>query len=170
MSTTVPETELPPLVDSPALVPGSPTPEQVESASEAVRAHCGWHIAPVVEHDLTLDAEGGRFLHLPTMALVEVLTVQDLSGTSPVDVTDWRMSTSGMLSRPGGWPDGLGVVRVVFRHGYTTCPPGLLPVLGTVSTRRVRRESLAGRSVELDDYEAQLHHRVLDSFRLENQP
>lgn len=165
-----PEGPLPPLVPSGAQVPGSPSDEQVTAASEAVRAHCGWHIAPVVLEDRVLDSDGGQVLHLPTLRLVEVVSVQDLTGPAPVDLTGWRASTAGMLSRRPGWPEGFGAVRVVFRHGYTSVPPGLLPVLGMVAVRRVTRESLGSRSVTLDDYEAQLNHRVLDRYRMEQLP
>jgi hypothetical protein len=95
----------------------------VESASEAVRAEAGWHIAPSVTETLTVDSDGGRILFLPTMLLTEVSEVRDVSGETPRVITGWRKSRTGMLIHPGGWPTGFEVIEVdlsVFNLGLAS--------------------------------------------------
>jgi hypothetical protein len=49
-----------------------------------VRAFCGWHIAPEVTETLTLDGPGGYVLVLPTLHLVDLVSVTN-DGTAVTD-------------------------------------------------------------------------------------
>jgi hypothetical protein len=134
--------------------PGAPFAEAlVKAAGESVRRDAGWHIAPEVTETLVLDSEGGRQLFLPTLrdALSAVVEVRDVSGSTPKVLDGWRLAGSAaVLHRAGGWPQGLGVIEVELTHGYEACPAELLPAIAARTRPKVRAESLAGRSVQLE--------------------
>src|SRR5512139_2364445 len=94
-----------------------PTPAGVDDATWAatvaeVRAFCGWHIAPEVTETLTRDGSGGPVQVLPTLRLVDLISITN-DGTA---VTDPEWSTSGMVYA-GTWarwtPKFRGVVAEV---------------------------------------------------------
>lgn len=98
----------------------SATTETVEWAlaaySAAIRAHCGWHVAPSLACVATLD--GGRVLRLPAMAVSGVSSVT--VGTLEADPSSYEWSASGLvrLVRPcaaarAGWRS----VRVAYTAG-----------------------------------------------------
>lgn len=111
--------------------PGSPFPESViDAAVESIRNEAGWHIAPVIQETVTLDAQGGAVLMLPTLRPVSVTAVRDVSDPLlPVVLTGWRLSKSGMLFRALGWPIGFGTVEVDLTHGHDYVPSDLLAVV-----------------------------------------
>lgn len=133
--------------------PGAPFAESVaESAGETVRAEAGWHIAPEVTETLTIDSDGGRYLLLPTLRLVDVTEIRDVTNDTPRVLDNWRKSGKGILYRAGGWPAGLAALEVDLTHGYTECPPALLPAVAAYAQAikrggRVTQESLGSRSV-----------------------
>lgn len=47
----------------------------IESASAAIRAHCGWHVAPVLECEYVCDGEPGD-IWLPCVGLASVESVE----------------------------------------------------------------------------------------------
>lgn len=109
---------------------GTFSDDAVTAAGEAIRSETGWHIAPTATETLTLDSPGGSALMLPTLHLLEVTEVRDVSGHDPVVLTGWRKSTSGFLTLPCGyWPQGPQTVEVDVVHGYDACPLELLPVI-----------------------------------------
>lgn len=122
-------------------------PETVAAAGQQIRTLCGWHIAPQITTALVLDSPGGEVLRLPTRLVAGVESVTDLTGRVERELTGWRWSAHGMLSRRGGWPSGFRAVRVVLTHGYPECPADLLAVLANRTQRRVMQESLGSRSV-----------------------
>lgn len=114
--------------------PGAPFPAAtLTAAAESVRGDAEWHIAPLVTETVVLDVNGGRFLFLPTLKLVEVTAVRDVTyPDATVEVLDFRTQATarfraGVLERPGGWP--YGVVEVDMVHGYSACPAELLPAI-----------------------------------------
>lgn len=121
------------LVDPPDLAdyPGAPFAGSVVDAAVAnLRSDVGWHIAPEVTETLTVDGSPDQTLILPTLRIVSVSAVRDVSGDTPVALTGWKMSArSGMLWRSEGWPNGFGAVEVDLTHGYTDTPAELLPVV-----------------------------------------
>lgn len=84
-----------------------------QRAIAAIRAYCGWHVAPVVESDIILDVPDGSILQLPTRKLLEAPTVW--VGGSRREVREW--SPSGLVD-VGPFRSGVGSVRVVMRHGH----------------------------------------------------
>lgn len=110
--------------------PGAPfTQAVVDSAVAALRGDCGWHIAPVLTETVTVDGSDTRLLFVPTLKLVSVSAVRDVTGAAPIALTGWRKSGAGMLSRAAGWPCGFDAVEVDLVHGYAETPAELLPAV-----------------------------------------
>ena len=106
-----------------------------------------WHIAPSVTETLTLDCDGGTRVVLPTLHLTDVTAVRDLSGDSPVDITDFRWSRAGILYRGCGWPCGFQSLEVDIVHGYDTCPPELLPAIANAAQASGVNWNLKAKSI-----------------------
>lgn len=86
------------------------------AAHGSVRRHCGWHVAPIITETLTLDGSGGTDILLPSLRVVDLLTVTNagVNVTASVDT-----SRAGMLRlRTGTWTNRFGAVTVELRHGY----------------------------------------------------
>ena len=92
----------------------------IAAAEAAVRAYCGWHVAPVITEDLVLDGSGTSTLFLRTLRLLDV-TAAEVSGTV-LDVTGLEWSEAGYLRSPGKWPDRLRSVKVTISHGFDDVP------------------------------------------------
>lgn len=135
-----------------ASYPGAPFSESiVDAAVDRLRRDSGWHIAPQVTETLKVDGHGGRLLVLPTLQLVNVTAVRDVSGDTPQVLDEWKRSRIGILTRDGGWPCGLEAVEVDLVHGYTTTPLELFAVVAdlcraTLSDPRVQQERLGNWS------------------------
>lgn len=130
--------------------PGAPfAAATIASAVDSIRDDVGWHIAPVRTETLLLDSDGGRLLVLPTLRLVAVTSVRDVTDPdSPVDLDDWRKTRSGMLYRRSGWPCGFETIEVTIQHGFTSWPESLIPVVAErcqfAATNATIRQELAG--------------------------
>ncbi len=141
------------VADDLAEFPGAPFSDTVAtSAGESIRSEVGWHIAPELTETLTVDSDGGRYLFLPTLRLVDVTEVRDVTSDTPRVLDGWRQSEKGILYRVGGWPVGMSALKVDLTHGYPTCPPALLPAVAAYAQAikrggRVTQESLGSRSV-----------------------
>lgn len=91
-------------------------------ASAAVRNYCGWHIAPVVEDDYTLDYDGGSLLILRTLRLVDVVSLS-VQGQS-VDVEGLEWSHNGEVRLLRKWQQsgrpfaGFRAIEATIQHGY----------------------------------------------------
>ena len=122
------------------LVPAS-TPglgSQIEATLSSIRALCGWHVFPVKEETLTVDAVGGRLLRLPTMRIEDVLEVK--AAGEVIDPNRYGWSASGMLELyEGEFPNRFRSVQVTLRHGYAEAPELL-----RVAAEIVKRGVLAG--------------------------
>lgn len=151
---------------------GAPfTTAETEQALAVLRALAGWHIAPVQSDTVVLDHDGGPVAHLPTLRLVSVDRVEDLTDPArPVTLSGVRASHAGMIHRAAGLPTGFGALRVTFTHGYEALPAELLPIAAAGARRRVLRESLAGRSVEWDASETVRNDQLTARYRLGAQP
>ena len=108
------------------------------AVSAAIRAWCGWHVAPVLEchADVTGD---GRILSLPTLALesVDGITVDG----SEVDLAGVQTLSSGLVRlRCGHWPSDWGGVSVDFTSGFEL---DQVPDLGAV-VAQVASNAMAG--------------------------
>ena len=102
----------------PALNTGAVSPQ--EAAQNAIRAYCGWHIAPIVVETLTLDGDGSHRLALPSNMVHEV---QSLS-VDGVSVTDFWFSQDGWLhlNEPQVFPALPGSVKVTLKHVHEYVP------------------------------------------------
>ncbi len=111
--------------------PGAPfKPGIVDAAVGGLRGDVGWHIAPEVTETITVDGSPDQTLILPTLKIATITAIRDVTGTTPVAVTGWRMaSTAGLLWREDGWPCGFAAVEVDLTHGFADTPPELLPAV-----------------------------------------
>lgn len=130
---------LPPLAEPPAGVDAA----QFEAAAAAVRAYAGWHIAPVIEDTLILDGGGARRLILPTLRVVEIVSLE-VDG-HVIDEPEW--SASGILW--GRFSDRPRSVKITMRHGFDEAPVDLVELIAASA-----RAAMAGRqptTVMVDD-------------------
>jgi len=156
----------------------SSTERNLAAAEAAVRAYCGWHIAPTVIEDVVLDGSGTRSLFLKTLRLRDVIAAE-VSGV-PVDVTTLEWSEAGFLRADGIFPDRLRSVKLTIQHGFDSAadvaqiirdiagradnaPGGVVrEQAGAVSiTNSLTAPGVAG-GVVLMDHE----RRMLDKYRL----
>lgn len=127
----------------------SATTETVEWAlsaySAAIRAHCGWHVAPSLACVATLD--GGRVLRLPAMAVSAVSSVS--VGTLEADPSSYEWSSSGLvrLVRPcaaarAGWRS----VRVAYTAGLDSAPDLSAALVALVSEFLVAHPGISSQT------------------------
>jgi hypothetical protein len=153
--------------------PGAPFSEAlVDAAVGSVRGEVSWHIAPQVTETLTVDGTGGQWLFLPTLYLVDVTAVRDITGDTPTVLDGWRKRRSGVLYRATGWPFAVEGIEVDVVHGHAETPPELLPVIADTARTlqrggRVTQESLGSRSASLTGNPAAA---VLARFKIPPRP
>ncbi len=132
--------------------PGAPFDQRiVDMAAAKLRLEVGWHIAPELTETRKVDSWGTSTLLLPTLHLVDVTAVRDVTGDAPEVIEGWKKSDEGILTLASGWPFGLEAVEVDMVHGYATTPLELLPVLADIarsatSDPRVTQERLGNWS------------------------
>lgn len=95
----------------------SATTEQKEamlsSVSQAIRDHCGWHVAPNVKCTFTGEGEG-RLLVLPTLAVNEVTSLE-IAGVA----ADFEWRSCGLVRlKAGAFPDSWRSVKCCYSAGY----------------------------------------------------
>lgn len=123
---------LPDLVD-PLDLPGA-DPVAVAAACNAVRAFCGWHIAPSVTATFG-RRPGSPVLLLPSLKVTSVTSVTEDGATVDASVWDEDLVGDGILKRlAGAW---CGRVAVEFVHGYETCPSEVLAVVASLAASGV---------------------------------
>lgn len=121
----------------------------IASASAAIRAYCGWHVAPVLDCSITLDGEAGD-IWLPTNALVSVTSAK----VGGEDVTVTGSNRRGRV-RLAHKTCGLGNVAIDYVAGYdvAACPDLMGVVVQRVmasvamTTYGVSQETAGGVSV-----------------------
>lgn len=122
------------------LVPAS-TPglaEKISATLAGIRRLCGWHVFPVKEETITVDAFGGTLLRLPTMHVEDISRVV-IRGVE-VDSSNFGWSQSGMLELyDGEFPGRFRSVEVTLRHGFDQAPDLL-----RIAAEIVQRSVLAG--------------------------
>lgn len=157
-----------PLVDPAALASfrGGPFDAAVtNAAAQSIRSECGWHIAPSVETTVAVRTGGADSVLLPSLHVTAVASVTDRR--SGAQVTGWEAYDNGILERPGGFPDA---VEITFTHGFETCPEDLLGIIAeravAQSAGRVKSESLAGRSVQLEGGDNPTTQTTINAYRL----
>ncbi len=111
--------------------PGAPfTQAVVDSAVAALRGDCGWHIAPQTTETLTVNGSPTQTLILPTLYIVGITAIRDVSATTPVTLTGWRMAS-----------------RVDLTHGYTDTPAELLPAVAYYSQAQLADSNVSTESL-----------------------
>lgn len=105
----------------------------LDQASGLVRDYCGWHIAPQVIEDVTVDGSGAAIQGLPTLYLTDVTAVSE-DGDS-VDLADVTWSQVGHLHRAKPWTCAFRAVTASIVHGYTVTPPAVQAVVCAIASR-----------------------------------
>ena len=121
----------------------------IASASAAIRAWCGWHVAPVLDCSITLDGEAGD-IWLPTNALASVTSAK--VGGEDVNVTGSNRRGRVRLAQK---TCGLGNVAIDYVAGYdvSACPDLMGVVVQRVmasvamTTYGVSQETAGGVSI-----------------------
>lgn len=121
----------------------------IASASAAIRAWCGWHVAPVLDCSITLDGEAGD-IWLPTNALASVTSAK----VGGEDVTVTGSNCRGRV-RLAHKTCGLGNVAIDYVAGYdvAACPDLMGVVVQRVmasvamTTYGVSQETAGGVSI-----------------------
>ena len=121
----------------------------IASASAAIRAWCGWHVAPVLDCSITLDGEAGD-IWLPTNALASVTSAK--VGGEDVTVTGSNRRGRVRLEHK---TCGLGNVAIDYVAGYdvSACPDLMGVVVQRVmasvamTTYGVSQETAGGVSI-----------------------
>lgn len=108
--------------------------EYLAAAEQAVRAYCGWHVAPVVDEALTLDGSGTNTLFIPTLRVVAISAITN--GDQVLDPATLEWSADGFARLPYGqlWTDKLRGVNIQLRHGYQAAPD-LVEIIRAMAAR-----------------------------------
>ncbi|MGC4891084.1 hypothetical protein [Micromonospora sp. DT227] len=123
----------------------------IDMVSAEIRSHCGWHITPIADDTVTVDGSGSQVLALPTMRLLDVVSLKERG--VDVDVAGVQWSEAGYLWRAAPWTSALRGVEVQISHGYAATPPELAAVVCGAAARAmanpsgVAREASGGESV-----------------------
>lgn len=154
------------------LVDGDDETERLLAAGlGAARRYCGWHVTPVAEEDaLTLDGPGGRLLRLPTLRLVELVSVTE-DGVE-LDIADLYVSPLGMVTKKSGawWSYNLGGIEIVMTHGFDDAPDFDAAVLSAIDRASLAPTGGAVKAVGpfVFDTDGTVAERaILDLYRLE---
>lgn len=114
----------------------------VRQAQRAVRNYCEWHIAPVITETLKLDGDGSNLLMLPSLKIVEIVSV--ITDGKVVDLAEVDDSEAGYLElNTGCWSPRPGKTFVVLEHGYEEPPEDVVSVIVSAAARQL--DSPAGR-------------------------
>lgn len=89
----------------------------VRAAGQAVRAYCGWHVAPSARMTLTLDYDGGNVVNLPSLSVSEIRGFEWCG--RDLDVSELEWSRSGLVRLPGACAPRYGGIRVDLTHGFS---------------------------------------------------
>jgi hypothetical protein len=120
--------------------------EALAAASLAIRNHCGWHIAPVVEQ---VQYAGGRgTVFLPTRRLTELVSVVNDGTVLDAGALDFDEDT-GQVFGPRWSARRRGLV-ITYRHGLDKIPADVVDLTLQVAARAlgsplgvIREQSLA---------------------------
>ena len=91
----------------------------VNSASAAIRGHCGWNITEETVTGDVIDGSGGWDLWLPTKHLTAVASIVE-NGVTLTDPDNYVWRRNGQLIRSGRWSSKAKAVTATYTHGYPT--------------------------------------------------
>lgn len=122
------------MVAAPLAVPPEGVDEDAwDAACAALRIHCGWHVAPSVTEDVTVNGSGSQFIGLPSLMVAAVNLVTE-DGID-LDPATYEWDNSGQLWRECRWSGHFRAIKANITHGYDTCPPEILAVLHEAADR-----------------------------------
>lgn len=95
--------------------------DAINAVTSNIRKEAGWHVGPVVTgHSVVLDGPGGRKLNLPTLKLVNLVSLTQLGVALNLtdDSHDW--SELGLIEKRDGsyWTDRYRKIVAVMDHGF----------------------------------------------------
>ena len=118
----------------------------MRAAQGAIRRECGWHVAPVITETLVIDGAGGRELLVPSLRVIELVSVLNDGD----DVTDKvRFSRrAGVLELDAGWSCKVASIEVTMRHGFPANDVPDVAALIVTLTKRASQGAAAGITVQ----------------------
>jgi hypothetical protein len=135
---------LPPLVDGGAYTAwqAGDDDQDLDAAMGAVRAYCGWHIAPEITETVVVDGNPRGEILFQTMHLT---AVEDLAiDGSVLDAEDYLVKEAGFVVLNNGWSwypwsstyPYTNAVTATITHGYADVPPEVQEVVFELASSR----------------------------------
>lgn len=125
----------------------------LNAANQAIRAECGWHVAPIITEELTLDGPGGVNLLVPSKRVRQVLSASSDGRDVTGEVKFSRRA--GVLTLPSGWSRDVGSIELTIEHGFEADEvPDVAALIVTLTKRAaaggaVVQQAVGGASVRL---------------------
>lgn len=112
----------------------------LNAANQAIRNHCGWHVAPIITETLELDGRGSTTLLLPSKRVHAIEKVLN----DGIDVTEKVKFSrrAGILTLASGWSRDVGSIEVTLRHGYELTEVADVAALIVTLTKRAATAGL----------------------------
>lgn len=159
----------------------SETERNLAAGLAAVQRWCGWHVTPVKQgHEVGLDGPGGPLLRLPTLRLVELLSVSEDGATLNLGSLEW--SKTGLVRKKSGalWSSKLGAITVTMDHGFAEAADfesAVLSYIDRMSKAPTGEEPIAVGPFRWPEMKigagsafSMTELAILDLYRLEPQP
>lgn len=99
----------------------------LDGASGLIRRYCQWHISPVVTADVVVDGRGGYLQTLPTLRLVDLVSLDEIDCNATIvhyDGSELEWSASGYVKKQTGqwargtWTERLRGITASMTHGF----------------------------------------------------
>lgn len=143
------------------------------------RTFCGWHVTPVRQSTMTLDGPGSPLLVLPTLRMINLVSVTEDDAALDVSALAW--SSRGLVRKKSGacWSGQFSSITVVFEHGFDEADAAgwRRAVLSCVDRRSL--DLGGGQPTRVGPFEfgssaagmfSQAEQEALEMFRLEKAP
>lgn len=161
-------------------LPGGPIPAlYIDAAVARIRAHVGWHIAPVLTETVQAQSTDGRTFILPTLLLKTVTEIRWAGQVyAPGDFTTYRNGVVALNRWPRYYFPAMaesGMAEADIAHGYDECPPDLMPKIASLAMASAVPRDPALSRVMLGSMQAMYDQRaaggldsddVLERYRL----
>lgn len=159
----------------------SETGRNLAAGLTAVQRWCGWHVTPVKQdHEIELDGPGGPLLRLPTLRVVELISVTEDGVALNLGSLEW--SKTGLVRKKSGaqWSSKLGAITVTMHHGFAEAADFEAAVLSYVD--RTSQAPDGGKPIVVGPFRwaeektaegsafSMTELSILDLYRLEPQP
>jgi hypothetical protein len=100
-------------------VPPDNLDDMLAASSASIRRYCGWHVSPVVTMTLQLDGSGSYSQRLPSLRVVDVLSLTN--GGTDVDVATLEWSADGYMRMLGARSEGAWYGSASSGWGWSYC-------------------------------------------------